>query len=268
MSGDIAKNKSKWVLITGASGGFGADFAKQFAQAGFNVILVARSKDKLEKLAGDLRQQHGVETKVIACDLSIPGASKEIYEELEREGRALYGLVNNAGFTVFGRFNETDFKAEQELMQVNMIVLTELTKYFLPGMVKRGEGRILNVASTAAFFPGPLMAAYYASKAYVLSFSEALASELEGTGVTVTALCPGPTATGFQQRGAMEDSKLVKGKKLMDSTTVVKIGYEALMKGKTVVVPGFQNRMQVLVPRFLPRKMVATMVKNAQGRSH
>jgi len=150
-------------------------------------------------------------------------------------------------------------------MQLNMVTLTELTKRLVPGMVKRGRGRVLNVASTAAFMPGPLMAVYYATKAYVLSLSEALNSELQGTGVSVTALCPGPTRTGFQARAQMQSSRLVQGK-IMDSATVAKIGYRALMAGKPLVIPGFTNQVQAMAPRLLPRSAMPGLVKRAQER--
>jgi len=153
-------------------------------------------------------------------------------------------------------------------MQINMFALTHLTHLFLPEMVEWHSGKILNVASTAAFQPGPLMAVYYATKAFVLSFSEAIANELKGTGVTVTALCPGPTETGFQKRAAMEESRLVSGKKIMDAATVAKIGYNGLKKGKAVVIPGFRNQIMTLSVRFTPRKMVTNIVRNMQESTH
>lgn len=154
------------------------------------------------------------------------------------------------------------------MMQLNMITLTRLTKRLLPGMLERRWGRILNVASTAAFMPGPLMTVYYASKAYVLSFSEALNEELRGSGVSVTALCPGPTRTGFQARAQMEDSRLVQGKALLDSATVARAGYVGMLRGTSVVVPGFANKLQTLVPRLLPRTLVPSVVRHAQERRH
>ena len=177
-------------------------------------------------------------------------------------------LVNNAGFASYGLFNEIDLTSELQMMQVNVVCLTYLTKLFLKDMVKQGSGRILNLASTAAFQPGPLMAVYYATKAYVLSFSEAIANELEGTGVTVTALCPGPTESGFQQRAAMEDSKLVSGQKIMDAETVAKIGYRSLLEGKTVIIPGVKNKILAESVRFTPRKMVTKLVRSMQENKH
>jgi short-subunit dehydrogenase len=174
-------------------------------------------------------------------------------------------LVNNAGFTVFGPFAETDLSKELEMLNVNIVTLTHLTKLFLLPMLERGHGRILNMASTAAFQPGPLMAAYYASKAYVLSFSEALAEELSDKGVTVTALCPGPTQTGFQKRGNLERSRLVAGRQIMRPRIVAQAGYRALMKGQRVVIPGFMNRVVAEGMRFLPRRLVTRVVIKGQA---
>jgi short-subunit dehydrogenase len=210
---------SKAALITGASGGIGYELALLFARDGFDCIVVARSRDKLSELATRLESEFRVKTLVIAKDLSRPTAVDEIYEEVTAASKQVDVLVNNAGFPVFGLFVETDLQVELEMLQVNVIALTALTKLFLKGMIERRAGRILNLASTAAFVPGPLMAVYYASKAYVLSFSEALANELRGTGVTVTVLAPGPTRTGFQKRGVMEDSRLVQGE-IADAASV------------------------------------------------
>lgn len=259
------RNHQKTALITGASGGLGYEFAKLFAQNGYNLGLVARSKDKLAQLANELEGKHRISVKVLAKDLSDPASPDEIYAELQQESIPIEVLVNNAGFATYGFFAETDLAKELQMMQLNMGTLTHLTKLFLPNMLARKRGRILNVASTAAFQPGPLMTVYYATKAYVLSFSEALANELDGTGVTVTALCPGPTQTGFQARASMEDSKLVSGG-LMDTETVAKIGYQGLMKGKVIVIPGLTNKALSLLPRFLPRTLVTQIVRKAQER--
>ena len=186
---------------------------------------------------------------------------------LEARGIDVDVLVNNAGYALYGAFTETDLADELAMIQVNIVALTHLTKLLVRKMVARKDGRVLNVASTAAFQPGPLMAVYYATKAYVLSFSEALANELSGTGVTVTALCPGPTKTGFQARAQMEESKLVRGKEIMTSETVARAGYAGMMKGKTVVIPGMSNKMLAQAVRFLPRNTVTKMVRNAQERA-
>ena len=226
---------------------------------------MARSHDKLAELAARLESEFRVKTLVIAKDLSRPTAVDEIYEEVSAASMTVEMLVNNAGFPVFGLFAQTQLETELEMLHVNVIALTALTKLFLRGMVERQAGRILNLASTAAFEPGPLMAVYYASKAYVLSFSEALANELRGTGVTVTALCPGPTRTGFQQRGVMEDSRLVRGQ-IADAKSVALAGYRAMMSGKTIVIPGFSNKLIPWVVRVSPRGVVTRVVRRMQER--
>ncbi len=246
---------SKTALITGASGGIGYELALLFARDRYDCVLVARSHDKLTALAARLESEFRVKTLVLAKDLAKPSAVDEIYEEVTAASLNVDVLVNNAGFTVYGRFVETDSQTEHEMLQVNVIALTALTKLFLKGMVDRRYGRILNLASTAAFVPGPLMAVYYASKAYVLSFSEALANELNGTGVTVTALAPGSTRTGFQERGKMENARLIRGS-LADAASVALAGYRGLMAGKSVVIPGLGNTLLTVVVRFSPRQVV------------
>jgi short-subunit dehydrogenase len=257
---------SKTALITGASGGIGYELALLFARDRFDCILVARSRDKLTELAARLESEFRVRTLVIAKDLSRSTAVDEIYEEVSATGMQVEVLVNNAGFPVFGLFVETDLQAELEMLQVNVIALTALTKLFVKGMVERRSGRILNLASTASFEPGPLMAVYYASKAYVLSFSEALANELRGTDVTVTALAPGPTRTGFQKRGVMEDSRLVQGE-IADAASVALAGYRGLMAGKTIVIPGFVNNLVPLIVRVSPRGLLTQVVRRMQERA-
>jgi short-subunit dehydrogenase len=257
---------SKTALITGASGGIGYELALLFARDGFDCIVVARSREKLSELANRLESEFRVKTLVIAKDLSRPTAVDEIYEEVTAASKQVDVLVNNAGFPVFGLFVETDLQVELEMLQVNVIALTALTKLFLKGMIERRAGRILNLASTAAFVPGPLMAVYYASKAYVLSFSEALANELRGTGVTVTVLAPGPTRTGFQKRGVMEDSRLVQGE-IADAASVALAGYRGLMAGKTIVIPGLTNKLVPWIARVSPRTAVTRVVRRMQERT-
>lgn len=262
----MSSNTGRTALITGASSGIGYELARLFARDGYDLVLVARGADKLNEMKQQYESKAGIRVRVIPKDLAQPSAPQEIFEELQREGVAVDVLVNSAGFTVFGRFTETDLEQELQLMQVNIVALTHLTKLFLPGMVERGWGRVLNLGSTASFFPGPLMALYYASKAYVLSFSEALWVELEGTGVSVTALCPGPTETGFQKRGNMEDSRLVAGRKILDVRTVARTGYRALMKGQMLVVVGLKNWVLVEATRFLPHKVLGRSILRAQER--
>ncbi len=226
---------------------------------------MARSHDKIAELAARLESEFRVKTLVVARDLSKPTAVDEIYEEVSAASMSIDVLVNNAGFPVYGRFVDTDWQTELDMLQVNVVALTALTKLFVRGMVERRNGRILNLASTAAFVPGPLMAVYYASKAYVLSFSQALANELQGTGVTVTALAPGPTRTGFQKRGVMEDSRLVRGQ-IADAKSVAAAGYRGMMRGKTIVIPGFSNKLIPWVARVSPRGAVTRVVRRMQER--
>ncbi len=253
-------------LITGASSGIGLELARIFASRKNNLVLTARSKDKLDALKTELAEKYGVSVKTIPKDLSEPGISQEIYDQLKAEDIQVECLVNNAGFGAFGLFHETGWRNEEKMIQLNVTALTHLTKLFLSLMVSRKSGRILNVASTAAFQPGPLMAVYYASKAYVLSFSEAIANELRGTGVTVTALCPGPTKSGFQKAASIEESRLVKGKKLPSSREVAEYGYRAMMRGKTVAIHGTGNRLLAFSVRFSPRRMVTAVVRKIQEK--
>lgn len=250
-------------LITGASGGIGLELARIFAREHYDVVLVARNQTRLEEIAGELRSNHHESVEVIAKDLSLPDAVADIRL---RAGHVDI-LVNNAAFGLYGKF--ADFSAEDDLslMHLNMDALVLLTQAFLPAMIQAGSGRILNVASTAAFQPGPLMALYYASKAFVLHFSEALANELEGTGVTVTTLCPGPTETGFQARAEMEESRLMK-MGMMSAKAVAEAGYSGLMAGKTIVIPGFRNRFTALSVRFAPRKLVTKLARKIQEKVH
>jgi uncharacterized protein len=266
MNANNRKKHKKTALITGASGGIGYELARIFARDGYNLILVARNEQKLAQIADDFQQKHGIFVKIIVKDLSLATSPEEIYLELQKASIPVDVLVNNAGFATYGLFNEIDLTDELQMLQVNVVCLTHLSKLFLKEMVKQGSGKILNVASTAAFQPGPLMTVYYATKAYVLSFSEALSNELEGTGVTVTALCPGPTTSGFQQRAAMEDSNMVNGQKIMDAQTVAEVGYRGFMANKTVVIPGMKNKILAATVKFVPRKILLNMVKNMQSR--
>lgn len=256
-------------LITGASSGIGLEMTKYFARDGYNLVLVARSEQSMKELAHNLNREYNISVTVIAKDLSQPSAPEELFAEVQAAGIHIDVLVNNAGYGNFGLFHETDLQKELDMLQLNIVALTHLTKLFVRGMVGKRKGRVLNVASTAAFQPGPLMAVYYASKAYVLSFSEALANELKEFGVNVTALCPGPTISGFQKTADMEKSKLVKNKSaMMDSDTVARIGYAALMQGKPVVIPGAMNRAMAMSPRFVPRGTVTKIVRRIQEASH
>ena len=246
-------------LITGASGGIGLELARVFALQGFDLVLVARNEKRLKEIAQELK---GVRVQVLASDLSRPDAPGEVFAAAP----TLDVLVNNAGFGVFGKFAQAPLAEQLSIMQLNMAALVALTGLYLPGMLAAKTGRICNVASTAAFQPGPLMAIYYATKAFVLSFSEAIANELKGSGVTVTALCPGPTTSGFQERAKMEDSGLVKGKKIMDARTVAQAGYRGTMAGKTIVIPGFKNNLLARSIGFMPRSIVTDTVRKMQEK--
>jgi hypothetical protein len=254
---------TKTALITGASGGLGEEFARIFAREKFNLVLVARSGDKLVALANELQAAHRVSVQIIAKDLIQPNAPDEVWAEVG--STPIDVLVNNAGYATYGPFTEIDTRKDLDEIQLNAVALTHLCKLFIPGMVARRSGRVLNIASNAAFQPGPLMAVYYATKAYVLSLSEALAEELRGSGVTVTCYCPGPTQTGFQDRAAMQESKLVQ-QALMDAKEVAEIGYRAAMKGQRVVIPGARWKALALSTRFLPRSLTTRLVMRTQGR--
>lgn len=247
-------------LVTGASSGIGLEIARRLAAQGHDLVLVARGSARMHSLAEELQRAHGAQSTVLAQDLSTREAADQVADRLEQLGLHVDVLVNNAGFGLFGRHAETALHDEQRMIDVNVSTLTRLSKRLLPGMLARGRGRILNLASTAAFQPGPYMAVYYASKAYVLSYSEALAEELAGSGVTVTALCPGPTASGFQDKADMHDSALVKGKRLPTAAEVADYGVRALMAGRRVAVPGLMNRAMAQSVRFTPRRWVTWLV--------
>ena len=253
-------------LVTGASRGIGLELARLFARDGHDLVLVARNGVGLAGLAAELKQRFGVAIKVMPKDLADPATPAGIASRLEVDGLSVDVLVNNAGFGAYGPFAEELLEEQLAMMQVNMVALTHLTRLLLPGMIERRSGRILNVASTAAFQPGPLMAVYYATKAYVLSLSEALANELEGSGVTVTALCPGPTATAFATRADMEGSRLFS-RPPMSAAEVAAAGYRGLMRGKSLVVPGARNRTAAFTVRLVPRRTAASVARRAQERA-
>jgi short-subunit dehydrogenase len=251
-------------LITGASSGIGLELARLFAADGWDVVLVARSEAKLRELADSLSRDRGISAGVIVADLAKPDAAADIVKTLTGRGQTIDALVNNAGLGVAGAFVATDGRAELEMIQVNCVALTQLTKLLLPGMVARKRGRILNVASTAAFQPGPLMAVYYATKAYVLSFSEAIADELRDTGVTVTALCPGPTETGFAAAAGVGTTRLFNLTSPASSASVARIGYRAMLRGRRVVVAGLKNKLLAQSVRISPRRVVTFIVRKLQ----
>jgi uncharacterized protein len=243
------------VLVTGASGGIGEQFARLFAAHHHDLILVARIEDKLQSLSAELARAHGIQSRSLAADLADPAAPPRLFEALQ--GVAIDALVNNAGFGARGAFAEIGYQVEARMIQVNVAALAHLTRLFLPGMLARRAGKILNVASTAAYVPGPFMAVYYASKAFVLSFSEAIAEEVQGSGVTVTALIPGPTETNFAATAGNQDSRLFRTAAVMSAAAVARVGFDGLMAGKRVAIAGVGNRLTVFSTRLAPRTMLA-----------
>ena len=253
-------------LITGASSGIGRELTQVLAENGFDLVLVARNEAALNELASQLTARHPVSVTVEPKDLSLPQAPEEIYETLKGASIAVDVLVNNAGIQVYGALQDTDTAEQLRLIQVNLVALTHLTMLLVQEMVERGRGRILNVASTGAFSPTPLNAIYCATKAYVLSFSEAIARDLEGTGVTVTCLCPGATETQFAERAGIENIRLFQAF-VMDASEVALAGYRGLMSTKTTVVPGLYNKILVSSIRFTPRRLVTRIGKHLMSRS-
>lgn len=255
-----------YALITGASGGIGLELAKEFAKNNINVVVVARSESKLQSLASLLQQQYKVQVKVITKDLSKLEEVEALYQQLKYENITVDYLVNNAGFGDYAYFYEADWNKLHEMINLNITALTRLSYLFVKDMIQQGFGKIMNVASTAAFQPGPTMAVYYASKSYVLFLSEAMANELQDKGVTVTALCPGATESGFEVAAALEESKLFKGKKLPSSAEVAAYGYKAMMKGKMVAIHGLMNNIMAQSIRFAPRALVLKIVRHIQSK--
>jgi len=252
------------VLITGASSGIGLELAKLFAADKSDLVLVARNQGALEKLSEELRRDHCVDVLVASNDLADAAAPQAIFDSLTAKGIRVDVVVNNAGFGSLGAFADLPTQRQLDMIQVNVTALTHLTGLFLPGMKERGRGGILNVGSTAGFQPGPNMAVYYATKAYVLSFSEALAEELAGTKIKVTCFAPGPTATGFAAVAHTEDIPLFRlGVK--DAKSVASIGYRGFRRGKVIVIPGFRNKFGAFAVRLGPRFVVRKIVKRMQS---
>lgn len=253
------------VLITGASSGIGLELARCFAADGSRLVLVARNTAALEKLAGELRRNHDIEATVLTADLSLPETPEKIFSELKGRGMAVDVLVNNAGFGAHGLFLNLPLQRQLEIIQVNLTALTELTGLFLPGMVARRRGGVLNVGSVAGFLPGPGMAVYYATKAFVLSFSEALAAELAGTGVTTTVVCPGPTITNFGEVARFDFKGKTARVPIMTAKAVAVPGHRAYRKGRVVAVTGIQNRLVVILAWLTPRGLVRRIARKFNG---
>lgn len=253
-------------VVTGASAGIGREVARLLAAAGHDLVLVARARPRLERLAEELAGAHGIAARALAADLGREGAAEELFRAVRAEaGRPVDTLVNSAGIGSFGPFAGATLEESLAVVRLNVTALTALTRLFLPGMLERGRGRILNLSSTAAFQPGPGMSVYYATKAYVLHFSEGIADELRGTGVTVTALCPGPTRTEFQERAEMERSGLLRDWWMMDAEAVARAGVRGMLRGERLVVPGIANKVSALGPRLLPRRLLTRLVAAIQA---
>ena len=253
-------------LVTGASSGIGLEFTKLLARDGYDLVMVARSGAPMAETAQELEERHGITVTVLPKDLARANAVHEVLDNLAQRHLTIDVLVNSAGFNQFARFVESDEDVMRDLLQVNVVALTQLTRGLLPSMVLRRRGMVINLSSNAAFQPGPQMACYYASKAYVLNLSLALTEEVRGTGVTVTALCPGPTATGFQTRAEMEDSKLVSGRELASPAEVAAWGYEVAKRGKPFAVHGARWQGFAFATRLVPRSTAARMALRAQER--
>lgn len=263
----ILNRMSKTALITGASGGIGLELARIHASEGGNLVLVARSGERLEAIKSEFETRYNVSVRFLVSDLSLRHASKKVYDEITGHGIPIDYLINNAGFGDFGLFAQSDWDKQESMINLNITALAHMTRLFLPGMISRGGGKILNVASLAAFTPGPTMSVYFATKAFVLSFSEALNNELKGKNITVTTLCPGSTESRFHEV-ALGDPKLVKERKMMSAAEVAETGYRAMLSGKPVVIPGLKNSILAFASRFVPREMVVKSARKIQERKN
>ena len=253
---------NKLALITGASGGIGLELARLMATDSYDLALVARNKQRLNEIALELEDKHSVKVKVIASDLAIPDAARGVYDELKAHNMDVNVLVNNAGVGDLGLFVERPLEKQMQMIHLNIGALTQLSHLFGKEMVETGNGKILNVASTAAFQPGPLMAVYFASKAYVLSLSEALANEFHGKGVTVTCLCPGPTSTSFMNNANIRDTSAKQKSFFATAEEVARFGYNAMKRGQPVAIEGFGNKLMAASAKFSPRPLVLKVVRN------
>ncbi len=258
---------NKTALITGSSSGIGYEFAKIFAKNGNDLVLVSLDKGKLDDLKKELEEKYKIKVYAIEKDLVLPDSVNEVYDELQEQKIEVDYLVNNAGFGDFGLFADCNWDKQEKMIGLNITAVAHLTRLFLPYMIGQGGGKILNVASTASFQPGPTMSVYFATKAFVLSFSEALSNELKNKGITVTALCPGSTETGFHEV-VMGDPKLLIARKKSSPQEVAEYGYVSMMKGKTVAIHGFKNKFLVTMTRFFPRDLVVKATRKIQEKKH
>jgi short-subunit dehydrogenase len=259
------KGDGQTALVTGASAGIGVDLAECFAEDGYSLVLAARTESALREVADRLVKAHNVRATPIAVDLAEIGGGARLADEIKTQGLSVDVLVNNAGYGQVGAFNGSDAAVQLGIIDLNNRALVELTHIYWPGMLARGRGGVLNVASTAAFQPGPLMAIYYASKAFVLSFSEALWEEARGTGVKVSCLCPGPTTSKFHQRAGTDAIRLLHAAAPMSSMSVARVGYRAWQRNKRVAIAGVRNRLLARFVPFVPRRTVLRIVRSLQS---
>ncbi|MDT0643501.1 SDR family oxidoreductase [Zunongwangia sp. F363] len=261
----MANESKKTVLLTGATSGIGKALAHEFGKNGYDIIAVARNEKELENITSEIQNQHGVEVFTIVKDLAHDGAGQEVFNEAQKVDRTVNILVNDAGVGQRGNFVDIPFEKDQEIIHLNILALTQLTKLYMKEMVQRNEGKILQLGSVAGFQPGPLVAVYHATKAYVVSFSEALATELEdmGSDVSITCLCPGPTDTNFFSRADMENTEVVahKDKLMQTPEEVAKGAYKALMNGERIYIPGAPNKVMTFIRRAIPKSLQSKMQK-------
>ena len=258
-------NDNAYAVITGATSGIGLEFARLFAEDAVNLVLVARGKAELEQVSKELREGFNIDVRILSLDLTVLVNAETLHSYTKSEQLDVMYLINHAGSGDYGSFITTSWQKEQDMINLNVMALTYLSKVYAEQFAKLGRGHIVNVASTAAFQPGPLMAVYYATKSYVLHFTEAIATELHKKGVRVTALCPGPTASKFQEAAIKSGSKLVQGKKLPTAATVARYGYRAMKRGKVVAIHGAGNKFGAYAVRLLPRRTVRAIVHRAQS---
>jgi uncharacterized protein len=259
---------NKTALITGASNGIGLELAKVHAEKGDNLVLVARNKSKLDELKKEIEESYNIKVFIIGKDLSFPDSAKEVFDEVKQKNISIDYLINNAGFGDYGLFAECDWNKQERMIYLNVTNLAHLTWLFLPDMIKKKSGKIMNVASTASFQPGPTMSVYFATKAFVLSYSEAINNEVREHGITVTALCPGATQSGFQAAASLQDSKLFENNNFPSSKEVAEFGYKAMMKGRAVAIHGLKNKILVNSVRFAPRSMVVKTARRIQAKKY
>lgn len=250
----------KTVVITGASGGIGRELSERYAKKGYDLFLLSRDERKLQRVKETLEEDYGIRVGYFPIDLAKPGSAKQAFEEMQNRGLQVDLLINNAGFGLVGKFLETNAQREMDMIHLNITTLVELTKYVLPQMKQRGSGHIVNIASIAGFFPGPYMAVYYATKSFVVSFSEAISEELKSTGVSITCICPGPTISGFQKEAEMGQLRLLRFNNVMTAPKVADLTIKAIEKRRVIVAIGLYNKLMIFLPRITPRALVRRVI--------